>query len=82
MSETIAHRVKRHEAKRHFDDGGSVLVSERGHELTVSVSASITTHDSSTITWNELTTSVKMWRNRYPNQRFYIIAGDGTGPTT
>lgn len=82
MSDTIAHRVKRHEARRHFENGGSVLVSERGHELTVSVSASTTTHTNSTTTWDELTASVKMWGNRYPNQRFYIIANHANSPTT
>lgn len=27
----------------------------------------------STTTWNELAAQVRMWRNRYPNQRYYVV---------
>lgn len=73
MPETIARRVRQHEAKRHFDAGGSVLISEYGHELTCSVYPDSTTHNNKMTTWAELAEVVTMWRNRYPDQRFYII---------
>lgn len=68
-----ATRVKQHEAKRHFDAGGSVLVSEWGSEPTQLVSVGSTTHNNQTTTWSSLVEDVRMWRNRYPNQRFYIV---------
>lgn len=72
----IAHRATQWDARRHFDSGGSVLVSEYGHELTRPVTAQTVTHNRQTITWGELVACVREWRGRYPNQRFYVI-GDG-----
>lgn len=69
----VARRVKMNEAKRHFNSGGEVLVSERGHELELPVHRTSTTHTSSSTTWAELTATVREWRNRYPNQRFYVV---------
>lgn len=69
----IATRATMHEAKRHFEAGGAVLVSEYGHEPTQTVTASTTTHDRTSTTWDALAADVKEWRNRYPNQRFYIV---------
>jgi len=69
----IATRVTMHEAKRHFEAGGAVLVSEYGHEPTQTVTAITTTHDRTRTTWDALAAMVKEWRNRYPNQRFYIV---------
>lgn len=69
----IAKRVTMHEAKRHFEAGGAVLVSEYGHEPTQTVRPDSTTHDRTRTTWDALAADVKEWRNRYPNQRFYIV---------
>lgn len=69
----VAVRVTMHEAKRHFEAGGAVLVSEYGHEPTQTVTAITTTHDRTRTTWDALAADVKEWRNRYPNQRFYIV---------
>lgn len=73
-----ARRVTIHEAKRHFDMGGKVLVSERGHKETLPVTANTTTHSSATTTWASLCADVKMWRNRYPDQRFYVVETDAS----
>lgn len=73
----IATRVTMHEAKRHFEAGGAVLVSEYGHEPTQTVTAITTTHDRTRTTWDALAADVKEWRNRYPNQRFYIVPRPG-----
>lgn len=69
----VATRVTMHEAKRHFEAGGAVLVSEYGHEPTQTVRPDTTTHDRTRTTWDALAADVKEWRNRYPNQRFYIV---------
>lgn len=69
----IATRCTMHEAKRHFEAGGAVLVSEYGHEPTQTVRPDSTTHDRTRTTWDALAAMVKEWRNRYPNQRFYIV---------
>lgn len=68
-----AQRVTMHEARRHFEAGGDVLVSERGHERTQLVGPDTTTHNRERTTWEELAATVKEWRNRYPNQRFYVV---------
>ena len=73
----IATRCTMHEAKRHFEAGGAVLVSEYGHEPTQTVTAITTTHDRTRTTWDALAADVKEWRNRYPNQRFYIVPRPG-----
>jgi hypothetical protein len=69
----IAKRAKQNEAKRHFLAGGSVLVSEHGHELTSAVTSTTTTHSGGIAEWETLVSDVRTWRNRYPNQRFYIV---------
>lgn len=71
----IAHRVSYIEARHHFDAGGRVLVSERGHEATQPVHPDTTTHDRTTTTFDELVSQVNEWRHRYPNQRYYIVPG-------
>lgn len=68
-----AYRVTQHEAKRRFAEGFEVAVSERGHELSFPVSTMTGTHHRSSTTWAELVAQVRMWRNRYPNQRFYVV---------
>lgn len=76
----IATRCTMHEAKRHFEAGGAVLVSEYGHEPTQTVTPITTTHDRTRTTWDDLATMVNEWRNRYPNQRFYIVPNVETEP--
>lgn len=68
-----AERVKFHAARRHFESGGEVLVSEYGHETAIEVTNMTTTHTKATTTWEYLAEQVRMWRGRYPNQRFYIV---------
>jgi hypothetical protein len=68
----IAERTTCHQAERHFLDGGTVLVSEHGYE-TIPVSARSVTHHRNTIDWADLVAQVEMWRNRYPNQQFYVV---------
>ena len=70
---TVADRVPIHEAKRHFADGGAVIVSERGWEPTCTVYLGTTFHTRETTTWEALTTLVNEWRGRYPSQRYYIL---------
>jgi hypothetical protein len=69
----MARRVKFHDARRHFESGGTVLVSEYGGEPFRVVTSQTTTHSRDTTTWQSLAETVSMWRNRYPNQRFYIV---------
>lgn len=70
----VAKRVTLNEARAHFVQGGEVLVSEHGHELERSVFAHTTTHKGGTAdAWETLAASVRTWRNRYPNQRYYVV---------
>ncbi len=80
MSTRVGHadRVTFHDARRHFEAGGEVLVSEYGHEVSRSVSTDTTTHTRDTTTWEQLAEQVRMWRGRYPNQRFYIVRRENT----
>lgn len=68
-----ARRVKMLEAKDHFDDGGDVVVSERGHEATYLVTPNTTVHNNRNTTWDELRFQVSIWKDRHPNQRYYIV---------
>lgn len=79
---TFARRVEYHEARRHFQAGGRVLVSEYGHDLTQPVTPTTTVHSNTTTTWDELAATVAKWRNRYPNQRYYIIDNEPAVGTT
>lgn len=78
--ERIARRVTMAEAKRHFDAGGDVLVSEYGHEPVRPVSPLSTVHNKDTRGWAQLRHEVDEWRNRYPNQRYYIVVDVPAGP--
>lgn len=69
----IAHRVHIREARAAFANGAEILVSERGHETTRNVYPTTTTHTRDTVAWSELVDMVDMWRNRYPDQRYYIV---------
>ena len=68
-----AHRAKFHDARRHFLAGGTVLVHENGYDLTRPVTNLTTTHSGGQAEWDALVESVRMWRNRHPNQRFYVV---------
>jgi hypothetical protein len=57
-------------------EGGIVIVSERGAD-TLEVTESTVTHAGGLEAWNALVDMVDMWRNRYPNQRFYVLEVDG-----
>lgn len=69
----IATRATYGDAKRAFQSGSAVLVSEYGHELTRPVSRDTTVHTRDSITWDKLRAQVNMWRGRYPGQRYYIV---------
>lgn len=73
-----AERVTIHQARRHFQAGGEVLVSEYGHEATRPVNRDTTTHSPASTTWAALAATVREWRGRYPNQRFYIVHRETT----
>jgi hypothetical protein len=71
---STAHRVHQREAAKVFAAGGTVLVSERGHETEIPVTNLTTVHSRETTSWDELVDVVTMWRGRYPNQRFYVVS--------
>jgi hypothetical protein len=63
-------------ARRFFEAGGEVLVSEHGADM-VLVTESTVTHSAKTTTWKALRAEVIEWRHRYPGQRFYtVLRGD------
>lgn len=72
MSNTAV-RVTTSEAEKYFEAGRTVLVSEH-RDRTMTVGTLSTVHSKETTTWAELDEAVTMWMNRYPNQRFYVIA--------
>ena len=71
--DAYATRITVNEARRLFAEGAELLVSERGHEETTPVGRMTTTHSNRTTTWEQLSGMVEMWRNRYPNQRYYVV---------
>jgi hypothetical protein len=68
-----ATRVHQREAHSAFLAGAQILISEHGHEASRPVTSSTVTHSRESIAWGELVEMVTMWRNRYPNQRFYVV---------
>jgi hypothetical protein len=64
------------EAKRAFANGERILVLETPRGSTYPVGPTTTTHDKTRTTFAELHAEVKMWRNRYPYQTFYIVEGE------
>lgn len=70
---TFARRVKFYDARRHFQNGGTVVVSENGTTAELLVTEATTVHTRDTTTWEYLAGQVAMWRSRYPNQRFYVV---------
>lgn len=71
MSAT-ATRVTEAQARRRFTAGAEILVHD-GHETTVTVTPSTVTHHKTRTSWTELAGLVKMWRNRYPHQAYYVV---------
>lgn len=70
----FAFRVTKQQAKKHYEDGGEVLVSEHGHLEKIRLNDHTTTHSLRRgMGWDELAAHVSMWMNRYPSQRYYII---------
>ena len=67
-----ARKVHKAEAHAHFLDGGEVLVSTYDRDE-LNVTSLTVTHTAETTTWAELCEQVRMWANRYPGQRFYIV---------
>jgi hypothetical protein len=73
----VAQRTTMQEARAHFDAGGDVLVSERGHEKTFPVTPTTIFYNNKKIGWDGLRKMVAEWRTRYPNQRYYIVPTPG-----
>ena len=71
-----AYRARMREAREHFEQGGDVLVCERGHEPSQPVGPITTTHNRETTTWDDLVNTVRESRGRWPNQRSYIVPAD------
>jgi hypothetical protein len=67
----VARRATFYEAHRAFIAGSVVLVSERG-DPELEVCSDSTWHTKETTTWDALIELVRMWRGRYPHQRYYI----------
>jgi hypothetical protein len=65
-----------YKARDHFRGGGTVLVAEDGNWQTIKVTPMTVVHDHTTITWDELVESVRMWKSRHPYQRYYIVTED------
>lgn len=68
----VARRISAREAKAIFDDGGTILVSERPEKDFV-VDHMTNVINNTNYKWDELVTQMEVWRNRYPNQRFYFV---------
>lgn len=73
MTAILAERVHANTARKHFENGGRVLVTETDEANFVVVTPGTTWHSRETTTWEELSSQVRMWRSRYPRQRYYII---------
>ena len=77
MSIMHAARANIHAAKRHFIAGGGVIITEapRGERTRVgrytTVNRAVTADAGAE--WAELVRKVRMWRNRYPRQTFYLL---------
>lgn len=70
---TFAQRTTMTAARDHFNSGGTVMVSERGHNETLPIGANTVVHNKKNTTWEKLREQVEMWRGRHPNQRYYIV---------
>lgn len=62
-------------AGRAFAAGATIVVADRRAEL-VLVTPETTVHTRDTTTFPALLEQVRMWRNRYPSQRFYVLEAD------
>lgn len=74
----LARKVTFYEAKRAFAAGGVLLVTERPEGEFHPVGKHSTTHSRDTTTFAELHAQVKMWRNRYPRQTFYVVENESS----
>lgn len=72
-SPLTAVRVTMHEARRAFDAGREILVSEFGNERMTRVTRLTMTHTRESTTFEALRAQVNLFRNRYPNQRYYVV---------
>lgn len=68
-----AYRIHKRDAAKFFKNGATIAVSDRGHEETFDVFPYTYAHNRETATWEWLTEQVDTWRNRYPNQRYYLV---------
>lgn len=68
-----ARRVHQREAHAAFNRGETIAVSDRGHEPSFDVYRTTTVHSADSTTWTDLLEQVQTWRNRYSNQRYYIV---------
>lgn len=74
QSPLTARRVTINEARRAFEAGREILVSEYGHKRTVPVTRLTMTHTKDRTTFDALRAEVNSWRGRYPNQRYYVVS--------
>lgn len=72
-ADCVADRVGIYDARRVFELGGRVVVSSDGYRTTLTVTPATTVHTRETTTWPDLVEQVNTWRNRYPNQRYYVV---------
>jgi hypothetical protein len=69
----VARLAKMHEARRHFDAGGSILINDNHDRYQFKVKNTTIIHNQTTTTWDYLTDEYRNRRFQYPNQRFYIV---------
>lgn len=70
-----AHRVSPDTARRHYAAGATVIVASDNRGATLAVGPSTVTHDNTRGTWETLAADVDTWRNRYPDQTYYVMPG-------
>lgn len=71
--------VNARQAARAFHGGRHIIVSERQTD-DIPVSTTTTIHSAKTTTWDQLTRDVDTWRNRYPEQRFFVVTYHDPNP--
>ena len=69
-----ATRVTIWAARAHFNAGGRVAVSDRGHEASFRVGPLTGTHTATTTTWDALVAAVRSYGD--PRQRYYTVTAD------
>jgi len=73
-----ADKVTMHQARRAFQSGAQIIVTEQPKGETIPVWTTTTVNTNQATTWTELHDQVKMWRNRYPRQTFYVVRSDAS----